>query len=397
MIPPESLPLPRVLMPIQLDPSLKFGSLEEQVVQLSVAFRSGGGLCLPVYTRALGPAAAEAYEHAGVEARALDLSRFSWTRARQLRQLIEDESIELVNWNFYPPIRNPYLAALRVLAPRIRHVYTDHISRPSGSAAQASKMRTWLKRRLLRPYLTTLCVSDFVRNYVESQGVWPRVARITHFVNVDRFAPNPAVRDRVRRELGAEANFVTLVIAHLIPEKGVHHAVEAIAAPPPHVAPGSLETVPSVRRWPSWPAERHPTRAFGSWDCSRMWNRFSRPATAFCAPQPGLRRRGSLTSSARHWPTGRRERHRGIPEFVHHEVNGLLVRPGDSTAIVAALSRLATESELHERLLRGTSRGDREGTRPRRSYLPTSTSSATFMRWTGIPDRAILDLAGLSG
>ena len=43
----------------------------------------------------------------------------------------------------------------------------------------------------------------------------------------------------------------------------------------------------------------------------------------------------------------------GIPELVEHEVNGLLVPPGDAAAIAAALERLANDSALRARLGQG--------------------------------------------
>ena len=40
----------------------------------------------------------------------------------------------------------------------------------------------------------------------------------------------------------------------------------------------------------------------------------------------------------------------GIPEIIDHETNGLLVPPGDRTALAAALDRLCLDRSLRERL-----------------------------------------------
>ncbi len=40
----------------------------------------------------------------------------------------------------------------------------------------------------------------------------------------------------------------------------------------------------------------------------------------------------------------------GVPEVVAHEVNGLLVAPGDQPALTAAFARLAADEELRHRL-----------------------------------------------
>ena len=50
-------------------------------------------------------------------------------------------------------------------------------------------------------------------------------------------------------------------------------------------------------------------------------------------------------------------RHSAIPEAVEDGVNGLLVPPGDSEALAAALSRLLVDAELRQQLgLRGQQR-----------------------------------------
>jgi glycosyltransferase involved in cell wall biosynthesis len=64
------------------------------------------------------------------------------------------------------------------------------------------------------------------------QGTWSNVHVCKHFINTDRFAPNAAVRARMRKQLDAEQRFVALVIAQLIPEKGVDVALRALAELP---------------------------------------------------------------------------------------------------------------------------------------------------------------------
>jgi L-malate glycosyltransferase len=225
---PEA-PLPRVLMALDLDPSLKFGTLEEQMFALARAFQARSGRFLPLYRRGLDPEGRQHYADEGLDAEALDLSRFTPSRLCRLLALIRRERIEVVHWNFYAPLLNPYLLALSALAPSLTHVFTDHISRPGDArpSVPASGLKAPLKRLLAGRYESIVCVSEFVRERLETEGIWPKVRLGTHFVNTDRFVPDAETRRRVRAEYGVEDRFVALLVAHLIPEKGVDVALRA--------------------------------------------------------------------------------------------------------------------------------------------------------------------------
>src|SRR4051812_27382010 len=105
-------PLPRVLLAIDIDPSQKYGTLEEQVVELARAFRDRQSLLLPLYRRALGPEASAQYDALGLRASSLDMTRFRLARLARLLALIRREKIQVVHWNFYAPLSNPYLWAI---------------------------------------------------------------------------------------------------------------------------------------------------------------------------------------------------------------------------------------------------------------------------------------------
>ena len=66
--------LSRALYVIGLNPSLKFGSLEEQIFYLARAFKEDGGLFLPLFQSHLGPEARAMYLAAGLEAAWLNLA-----------------------------------------------------------------------------------------------------------------------------------------------------------------------------------------------------------------------------------------------------------------------------------------------------------------------------------
>jgi hypothetical protein len=125
--------LPRVLYAIGLDPMSKFGSLEEQIIHLAQAFEVSGSLFHPLFICREAAREGNPFQELGIEIECLDLRSFSWSRLVRLSQLISQHKISLVHWNFTELLRNGYLWWLTILHPSVRHCYTDHISRTSGS------------------------------------------------------------------------------------------------------------------------------------------------------------------------------------------------------------------------------------------------------------------------
>src|SRR5438034_10512229 len=85
--------LRRALYVIGLNPSLKFGSLEEQIFCLARAFKEHGGLFLPLFQSPLGPEARAMYQAAGLEAGSLNLEAFDLTTLRRLMRLLHQHRI----------------------------------------------------------------------------------------------------------------------------------------------------------------------------------------------------------------------------------------------------------------------------------------------------------------
>ena len=213
-----------------LHPSLKFGSLDEQIFVLASAFKERGGLFLPVFGAALEAEAADRYEAAGLPTEALNLYRFNLPTLRRLLHLIRQHSIELIDWNFYSPL-NPYVVSLMTLAPKVQHYYTDHSSRPSNSnGASGVSLKLRMKKVLLKRYRKVLCISDFLMEYLERQKIWANLSRCHFFINTNRFQPDAQARSSLRREMGVEERFVILAVANLNPGKGIEVAVRALAA-----------------------------------------------------------------------------------------------------------------------------------------------------------------------
>src|SRR5262245_38107754 len=111
--------LRRVLYVVGLNPSLKFGSLEAQIFSLARAFQIEGGLFLPLFQSAPGPAALAMYRSARLEVEWLNLDAFEVVTLRRLVRIIRQHRVELLHWNFYRPV-NLYIHSLALLLPRLK-------------------------------------------------------------------------------------------------------------------------------------------------------------------------------------------------------------------------------------------------------------------------------------
>jgi len=90
---------------------------------------------------------------------------------------------------------------------------------------------------------------------------------------------------------------------------------------------------------------------FISWPSKEMLARFYRTADVVCAPSTGFESFGLILVEA--MAAGRPVVTSDIPgyrEVVRHEVEGLLVSPGDEEGLAAALLRVLADKELQERM-----------------------------------------------
>jgi glycosyltransferase involved in cell wall biosynthesis len=226
--------LPRVLYALHLDRGKKYNSLDEQVSLLDQHFKAEGSRFLPLF---VGDPNADVsqFQHRGFDARCLELRRFSWRSLIALRQLISDYRIDLIHWNFTAPLRNRYFGALSILAPHVRHWFTANNSRLFAPLALPVGPRKFARRFLLRRYSRVLCVSRYVQECLEAQGVWSNLVGVRHFINTERFRPDDGARQQLRTSLKVGARFVVLTAGQLIPEKGIDVAVHALTELPASV------------------------------------------------------------------------------------------------------------------------------------------------------------------
>jgi L-malate glycosyltransferase len=349
---PEPGRLKRVLFVISLDPAGKFGSLEEQTLTLARSFREQGSLFLPVFLRPLDSESAAQYSRAGLEVEALDLEQFRLRTLRHLVRLIQQHRIEIVHWNFYHPAFNPYLWALTVLKPGVEHYFTDHISRPAAGAGPVSRgrLKASLVRVLACRYRKILCVSDFVLAQVR-RSAGSQVGRLHHFINTDRFRPDPSVRSQVRQAQGVGEEFVAVTVAQLIKDKGIDVAVKSLAQLPEAavlwvVGEGPEQGNLAVLAQDLGLGNR--VRFFGP---QRNVEPFIQAADCALCPSVWAEAAGlvNLEALACGLPVVA-SRIGGIPEFVDDGHTGFLFTPGDHRELADRIRRLCDDPELRHRM-----------------------------------------------
>jgi glycosyltransferase involved in cell wall biosynthesis len=341
--------LPNVLYLTDLHPSDKFGSLEELVFTLALAFQERGRVFLPAFGAPLVLKARDAYEKAGLEAEYLDLYHFKFSTLRRLLHLIRHWRIQVIDWNFYAPI-NFYFLSLLLLAPAVRHYLTDHNSRIPRAAKSSNGVSSFVKKMLLNRYTKVLCISDFVFDDLNKQR-WSNLARCRFFVNTSRFQPDPATRSRVRTALAANGRFVLLVAAHLIRWKGVDVAIRALAELPDSVIlwiAGAGEELENLRQLSEEMAVANRVWFLGN---QRNVETYMQAADCFLCTSLWEEAMGfvNLEALSCELPV-MASRIGGIPEFVDDNETGLLFTPGESRELAGRVRYLMSNPEIHRRM-----------------------------------------------
>ena len=319
-----------MLYAVVLDPTLKFGSMEEQIVCLARSFESHGSLFLPLFICREKASEANFHHKFGIKAEYLDLSTFSWSQLLRLSRLISRHKISLVHWNFTEMLRNGYVWGITLLHPDVQHCYTDHISRTSGNPPDTGRAKRVLKRLFLCRYNKIFCVSQFVLNDLQRQQIHFHLERCPQFINTDRFRPDAGVRDDLRRKFRAEGCFVVLTVAHLIKEKGIDVLIRAMAEGPANAVlwvVGSGEELESLRQLSS---ELHLTSRVSFHGLQDNVAPFMQAADCFVCPSLWEEAAGlvNVEAEASGLPVIA-SRNGGLPEYIEDGRTGFLFLPGD--------------------------------------------------------------------
>ncbi len=350
--PPESGTgrLKRVLYVLSLNPAGKFGSLEEQVLTLARTFRERGSLFLPVFLGQLDPVSTTEYTADGLSYEALDLRQFRFATLNRLVQLVRDNRIEVVHWNFYDPLANPYLWSLTIRAPRVEHYFTDHISRPAKSTARDNQgsLKGLVKRSLARRYRKVLCISDYVLGQVQSMH-WSNAQRVHYFINTVRFRSDPAVRPEIRGALGVQDEIVALIVAYLIKDKGIDVALRALAELPTNVVLWIIGEGPELKNLQSLAQTHKLGTRVQFLGLRRHVEPFMQACDCLICPSIWAEGVGlvNLEAMACGLPVIA-SRIGGIPEYVQDGRTGLLFTPGDHRDLVDCFHRLLSSQPARQ-------------------------------------------------
>jgi glycosyltransferase involved in cell wall biosynthesis len=326
--------LPRVLYAVVLDPAMKFGSLEEQIICLAQAFEMNGSLFLPLFICREETFDPSLYQKIGIETVCLDLQTFSWSRLLRLSKIIANHKISVVHWNFTGMLRNDYLWWLTLLNPNVRHYYTDHISRISVGSKPSGKLKDALKRLVTSRYDKVLCVSEFILNDLRRQGTCFNPILCRHFINTERFRPDPCVRHDLRRTFDVEGCFVVLAVAQLIKAKGIDVLIRAMAELPDYVVLWVVGDGEESEMLHQLSSELQLTARVYFHGLQRNVAPFMQAADCFVCPSLWAEAAGlvNLEAAACGLPVIA-SRIGGIPDYVEDRSTGFLFSPGDHSEL----------------------------------------------------------------
>jgi L-malate glycosyltransferase len=326
----------------------KLGSLEGWLVGLTREARSRGHT-VHVFSRGPAhPSFLAALEGAGGAWSPIDpLIRRPVAGVRELRRY------DLVQLNLFGARSRAALVAYAAWPARVLFVertsaYTATRSTP------AARLKQWLLNRLTVPRIAGLAgVSDYARaRTARHLGLDEnRTLTIYNGVSLERFAPAPRSRQ-------ADRPLSVVVVAHLIPEKGVDVLLKAFAAIEDRearlVVVGDGPELEALRGLAGRLGISHRTEFAGLRDDVQIP---LQSADVFVHP--------AIWAEAFGWTIAEAmacgcaviaSRSGGIPELVENGESGLLVEPGSVEELTTALNRLLSSQGLRERLAQAARR-----------------------------------------
>jgi len=302
----------------------------------------------------LEPGLRSAMEERGVRCLSLDCgSRWDYPAGLvRLVGLLRRERVDVLHTHLFDPSVVGLCAATLAATPlrvMTRH-YSDYHTRID---------RPWhvrLDRLCTRLSHVVIAVSQHTADHMVERESAPadKIRVVLNGIDFDRVSPTAGARESIRQELDAGEATAILMMSRLHPEKGQSHLFEAL---------------PRIKRQTSRPfvvwvagaggfeaAYREQVRSLGCDDVVRFVG-FRKDAADLMAAADIL----VLPSVAEAFGLVLAEalylgkpviasRVGGIPEIVADGTDGILVSPGDSEALAAAICRLLDDGSLRARL-----------------------------------------------
>jgi glycosyltransferase involved in cell wall biosynthesis len=252
-----------------------------------------------------------------------------------------------------------------------------HVQTASRGSFWRKSVVCLLARAAGRPYLIHLHGGGFARFYEDESGPlarlfirrtlahaalvialseqWrERLLRICPTAKVEVLHNAVALPDAAEARRREDHTRTLLFLGHLLEDKGVYDLVRAFAAvarllPELQLVLGGIGNIDAVRRLATR-LEIQERVSCPGWLGPERKSAALRSSTIFILPSYAEGMPMALLE-AMSWglpviatPVG------GIPQLVEHEVNGLLIAPGDVNGLAAAIQRLLQDPALRERL-----------------------------------------------
>jgi len=208
----------------------------------------------------------------------------------------------------------------------------------------------------------TACSTDLHRRALALGAPPERTTTVPYGVDLDLFSPARSPESGpVRAALGADdGDVLVLAVGRLVEKKGFRHLIDAAARSPVRLAIAGAGDLEGALRERSREASA-PTRFVGPLERDDVANAL---AAADVVAVPSVRDAAGNVDGLPNvlleaLASGRAvvaSRVAGIPDVVRDGENGLLVPPGNPGALADALSRLAADAPLRERLGRAARR-----------------------------------------